>query len=228
MLIVFVLCRFSREPMVDDDYRLRKFAAAVAGVRTHGRATATTGEREKAIGERERLPAGQAAREETLFQLLSQLESAESLARATASLEKGSTEDGAIFLSVSFQRRVCALCRERADKAAAEAAVAATEGDATAGSKDGSAAPTEREAAISALRFRAAAFELYTVLEAVELQPAGAGGEDENGDPAFLPPGKRGWRHALLCEEAAGWADIERRGTALRSMQELPDFQVRE
>lgn len=216
--------------MVDDDYRLRKFAAAVVEVRTHGRATATTAEPGKVVGERERLPAGQAAREEALFQLLSQLESLESLARATASLEKESSEDGAICLSVFFQRRACALCRERVDKATA-AAAAATEGDASAWSKDGTAAPTEREAAISTLLFRAAAFELYTVLEAVGLQPAGAGGEDENGEPAFLPPGKRGWRHALLCEEAAGWADIERGGTAVRSMHapsvELPDFQVR-
>lgn len=208
-------------------------------MRTHGttsragrgqlRGTATTLD---VAGERGRLPAGQEAREDVVFQLLSQLESVESLAQATASLgpaipktsasSPDSTSDRILELSASFQRRVSALCRERAEQAAA--------GAETDGSKDKAAPPARNNksgaAAAAALRFRAAAFELYTVLESVELNPAG-GYEDE--DPAFLAPGNRGWKHGVLCEEAAGWADMVREtgGGAPLPSAELPDFQVR-
>lgn len=184
--------------------------------------------------ERGRLPAGQEAREDVVFQLLSQLESVESLAQATASLgptipkpsssSPDSTSDRALELSASLQRRVSALCRERAEQAAA--------GAETDGSKDKAAAAVapvgnnkSGAAAAAALRFRAAAFELYTVLESVELNPAGG---DEDEDPAFLAPGNRGWKHGVLCEEAAGWADMVREtGGAPLPSAELPDFQVR-
>ena len=208
-----------------------------------------------AVGERRRLPQGQEAREDVLFQLMSELESVESLAQATALLGGGASAAGgapgpsdkasggrsrgaaAIELSASFQRRASALCRERADQAAGAGAGA---GAGAASGMEASAASAEEEprenvaasredvAAVAALRFRAAAFELYTVLESVKLNPAG---EDEDEDPAFLPPGKRGWRHGALCEEAAGWAEAVRggaagaRGAALPSA-ELPEFQV--
>ncbi|CAM9437484.1 unnamed protein product [Ectocarpus sp. 4 AP-2014] len=234
--------RLSREPTVDDAYRLRKLAAAVEEVRTHGttsragqgqlQGTATTLD---VAGERGRLPAGQEAREDVVFQLLSQLESVESLAQATASLSPAipktsasspySTSDRILELSASFQRRVSALCRERAEQAAA--------GAETDGSKDKAAAAVavrpagnnkSGAAAAAVLRFRAAAFELYTVLESVELNPAGG---DEDEDPAFLAPGNRGWKHGGLCEEAAGWADMVREtgGGAPLPSAELPDFQ---
>lgn len=240
--------RLSREPTIDDAYRLRKIAAVVAEIRSLGSAATTTGQQlgnaNAVKGERRRLPVGQNTREDLLFQLLSQLESVESLAQAAASLgggggrlvppacpKIGSRPDGAIKLSASFQRRACDLCRERAEQAAGvTAAVAAAEKTSTDKSKNSSIAlPTENEAAIAVLRFRAAAFELYTVLESVELNPAAEG---EDGDPAFLPPGKRGWKHGVLCEEAAGWADMVRgvggaRGAPLPSA-ELPEFQVGE
>ncbi|CAN0448449.1 unnamed protein product, partial [Ectocarpus sp. 8 AP-2014] len=234
--------RLSREPTVDDPYRLRKLAAAVEEMRTHGttsragrgqlRVTATTLD---VAGERGRLPAGQEAREDVVFQLLSRLESVESLAQATASLgpaipkpsatSPDSTSDRTLELSASFQRRVSALCRERAERAAA--------GAETDGSKDKAAAAVavspagnnkSGAAATAALRFRAAAFELYTVLESVELNPAGG---DEDEDPAFLAPGNRGWKHGVLCEEAAGWADMVREtgGGAPLPSAELPNFQ---
>lgn len=223
---------------MDDDYCLRKFVAAAAEMRTER--NATTGCRRSSGGERGRLPAGQEAREELLFQLLAQLESVESLAQAMASLQGRAfaqapletvlTADGGVVgLSASFQRRTCALCRDRAEQAAAGAGATQKEGASTAWS-NGKSTSAEKKAAISALRFRAAAHELYALLESVELQPAGAAGEDEDGDPAFLPPGKRGWKHAVLCEEAAGWADMASeaggtRGEPLPSA-ELPDFQV--
>ena len=204
-----------------------------------------------AVGERRRLPQGQEAREDVLFQLMSELESVESLAQATALLGGGASAAGgapgpsdkasggrsrgaaAIELSASFQRRASALCRERADQAAGAGAGAASGTEAAAASaeeepREHGAASRDDVAAVAALRFRAAAFELYTVLESVKLNPAG---EDEDEDPAFLPPGKRGWRHAALCEEAAGWAEAVRggaagaRGAALPSA-ELPEFQV--
>ncbi|CAB1100113.1 unnamed protein product [Ectocarpus sp. CCAP 1310/34] len=234
--------RLSREPAVDDAYRLRKLAAAVEEMRTHGttsragrgqlRGTTTTLD---VAGGRGRLPAGQEAREDVVFQLLSQLESVESLAQATASLgpaipkpsatSPDSTSDRMLELSASFQRRVSALCRERAEQAAAGAEID--------GSKDKAAAAVavppagnnkSGAAAAAALRFRAAAFELYTVLESVELNPAGG---DEDEDPAFLAPGNRGWKYGVLCEEAAGWADMVREtgGGAPLPSAELPDFQ---
>ncbi len=245
--------RLSREPTIDDAYRLRKFAAALAEMRRQGSAAAGSQTRRSAsaIGERDRLPVGQEAREDALFKLLSELESVESLAQATASLQGGggakggekasrppsaplgmaARPDGAIELSVSFQRRTSALCRERADQAAPPREPAAAvppngKGAPMDEPENGKVAPA---AAVAALRFRAAAFELYTVLESVKLNPAG---EDEDEDPAFLPPGKRGWKHAALCEEAAGWAGMVRgaeggRGAPLPSA-ELPEFQVRE
>lgn len=248
--------RLSREPTIDDDYRLRKLAAAVAEMRQNG--STTVGQRGQSVGERTRLPEGQEAREESLFQLLSQLESADSLARAMASLEGSSSssskapapaslgESGrpasnirgaATPLSASFQRRASALCRDRADTsetAEAEAGLGGGAGTGGAVSPQGvkdKSAPAKNKEAVSMLRFRAAAHELYTLLESVELQPAGAAGEDGDGDPAFLPPGKRGWKHALLCEEAVGWVDMVReaggaRGVPLSSAQ-LPEFQVR-
>lgn len=245
--------RFSREPTIDDAYRLRKIAAAVAEMSANGGSAAALtvhGQQRRkadAVGERGRLPLGQEAREDVLFQLLSELESVESLARATAMLGAGvSGASGAsgtsgpektasgrsrgafVELSASFQRRSSELCRERADQAAAAAAVLAAASAAEEPGDEEGAAAKEDAAAVAALRFRAAAFELYTVLECVKLNPAG---EDEDEDPAFLPPGKRGWKHAALCEEAAGWADAVRgaegaRGAALPSA-ELPEFQVR-
>lgn len=227
--------RFSREPTVDDAYRLRKFAAAVAEMMSaNGGATAAPGQQRRnadAVGERRRLPLAQEAREDVLFELLSKLESVESLVQATALLGGGAPSvpsapldkasrprHGAVELSVSFQRKTCALCRERADQAAAAS---------TGEPRDKNAASTGNAAAVAALRFRAAAFELYTVLERVKLNPAG---EDEDENPAFLPRGRRGWKHAALCEEAAGWADAVRgaegaQGAALPSA-ELPEFQV--
>lgn len=214
-------------------------AGAGASAAAHGRQRRRNAD---AVGERRRLPPGQEAREDVLFQLLSQLESVESLARATALLRAGgggvpvppaplgkaSRPHGSVELSASFQRRTCALCRERADQAA-EASGAASAASAVE-PRDKNTTPTEEKAAaVAALRFRAAAFELYTVLESVKLNPAG---EDEGEDPAFLPPGKRGWKHAALCEEAAGWADAVRGGEGARGAPlpsaELPEFQVRE
>lgn len=246
----FTFCRLSREPTIDDPYRLRKFAAAVAEIRSLGNA-ATSGQQRgnensnaTTAGERRRLPAGQNAREDLLVQLLSELESVEAVAQAFAlfgrrgvepseGTKNASRPDGAIELSSSFQRRACDLCRERAEQAAAGGGATAAPADrAPTGKKsqNGSGSPlptTANEAAIASLRFRAAAFELYTVLESVELNPAAEGEED---DPAFLPPGNRGWKHGVLCEEAAGWADMVRgvdgaRGTPLPSA-ELPEFQV--
>lgn len=252
--------RLSREPTIDDSYRLRKFAAAVAEMRRQGSAAASSQQRRSAnaVGERDRLPVGQEAREDALFKLLSELESVDSLAQATALLQGGgeagggerarqapsvpldktARPDGAIELSASFQRRTSALCRERAEQAAPrEPAAVPPNGKRAVPPMDESengkvAADPEADngaAAVAALRFRAAAFELYTVLESVKLNPAG---EDEDEDPAFLPPGKRGWKHAALCEEAAGWAGMVRgaeggRGAPLPSA-ELPEFQVRE
>lgn len=211
-----------------------------------GAAAASHGQQRRnadAVGERRRLPLGQEGREDVLFQLISELESVESLAQATALLGGGASATSGpnekarrrprgaaivVELSASFQRRASALCRERADRAAAAwAAVAATASTVEPSDKD--AANKGDAAAVAALRFRAAAFELYTVLESVKLNPAG---EDDDEDPAFLPPGKRGWKHAALCEEAAGWADAVRgaegaRRAALPSA-ELPEFQVRE
>lgn len=154
-------------------------------------------------------------------------------------------------LSASFHRRVCDLCRERAGKAATSAATAAAfdeEADSfTREPQEAVSASSrpplplgqrqegdEKTAAIAALRFRANAHELYTLLQSVEVQPAGVAGEGEDGDPAFLPPGKRGWKHGLLCEEAAGWAEMTREGgeAAVPSRDtgswsaNLPDFQV--
>ncbi|CAM9533516.1 unnamed protein product [Scytosiphon promiscuus] len=228
--------RLSREPTVDDAYRLRKFAAALTEMRSHGTGSTTTLSRAhpSAPGERGRLPAGREAREDFLLQLLSQLESVESLAHATAALGgarltvpptaptapgRGSSRpDGKVELSASFQRRCSALCRVRTkmeEEMAPEAEPARADD-----SRDGA----RTAAAVSSLCFRAAAFELYTVLESVKLDPAR---EDEDEDPAFLPPGKRGWKHAALCEEAAGWADMVRRaGGALGvPSAELPDFE---
>lgn len=226
--------RLSREPTVDDAYRLRKFAAALAEMRSH-RTTATPPQRNpNAPGERGRLPAGREAREDFLLQLLSQLESVESLAHATAALggarltvpptaaappASASRPDGKIELSASFQRRCSALCRDRSEL---EAGVANPEPELVSVSVDLSVEKANASA-ISSLRFRAAAFELYTVLESVKLDPAR---EEEDDDPAFLPPGKRGWKHAALCEEAAGWADMAREAGGVPSA-ELPDFEVR-
>lgn len=251
-----IFCRLSREPTIDDAYRLRKFAAAVAEIRSLGGAVKSGQQRgnenananANAAGERRPMSAGQNACEDLLVQLLSELESVESVAHALASLGGGGVEppagtqnasrpDGVIELSASFQRRASDLCRERAEQAAAAGggatAVPAGRSPTNKKSKNDSNPPlptTANEAAIAALRFRAAAFELYTVLESVELNPAAEGEED---DPAFLPPGKRGWKHGVLCEEAAGWADMVRgvgvggaRGTPLPSA-ELPGFQVR-
>lgn len=236
------ICRLSREPTIDDAYRLRKFATVLSEIRSLGSAT-TAGQQRgnpntKATAERRRLPEGRKAREDVLFQLLSELESVESVAQAVASLggvevappaetKKSSRPDGAVELSASFQRRACDLCRDRAEQAARATAAATTERSSTdVTNSDSSPLPSEN-AAIAVLRFRAAAFELYTVLESVELNPAAEGEED---DPAFLPPGKRGWKHGVLCEEAAGWADMVRgvggaRGIPLPSA-ELPEFQV--
>lgn len=230
--------RLSREPAMDDDYRLLKFFAAVVEMRLNGSSTITK-RVEGVAGERGRLPAGQEAREELLLHLMSQLESLESLVQAMASfggqLDHGRAGavagesaapavDGAVVLSASFQRRASALCRDRAEQANTVAQSLQS------GPEDAGVRP-ELKAAVAELRFRAAAYELYTLLEAVELQPAGTGGGDEDEDPAFLPPGKRGWKHALLCEEAAGWADLMREGGGSRGTRllcaELPDFQVR-
>lgn len=231
--------RLSREPAMDDDYRLLKFFSAVVEMRLTG--SSTVASRGKGIAsERGRLPAGQEAREELLLHLMSQLESLESLVKAMASFggkhdngrpgavagdSAASAVDGAVVLSASFQRRASVLCRDRAEQATAVAQSPQS------GPEDASIRP-ELKAAVAELRFRVSAHELYTLLEAVELQPAGAGGGGEDEDPAFLPPGKRGWKHALLCEEAAGWADLMRevggsRGTRLLCA-ELPNFQVRD
>lgn len=238
---------------MDDDYRLLKFFAAVVEMRLNGSSTVTHQGRGVAGGERGRLPAGQEAREELLLNLMSQLDSSESLVKAMASLGEQhndhsragavagdlapATPDGAVVLSASFQRRASTLCRDRAERQAAEAAQSEQSGseeDAGVRPEEEPKAEAEAEAvalAVAELRFRAAAYELYILLEAVELQPAGAGGGDEGEDPAFLPPGKRGWKHALLCEEAAGWADLVREGGGSRGTRlpcaELPDFQVR-
>lgn len=251
--------RLAREPTSNDAYRLREISTAVAEIRAQG-STGTMARRVNALGERQRLPHEQEAREEALLRLFSELESPESLAQAMASLEGGSTAqptspDAAsnclvtIGLSASFQRRVCALSRDRAEEAAAAVAAAAEEAVPTrsktikagerAAIEDGRTGPpasdakdartvSEKKGAISALRFRAAAFDLYSLLDSVEVQPAGAAGEDGDEHSAFLPPGKRGWKHAFLCEEAAGWADMVRgasEGMPLLSA-ELPDMQV--
>lgn len=234
---IFVFCRLSREPTVDDAYRLRKFAAALAEMRSHrtGPTTALPKGRPNAPGERGRLPAGREAREDFLLQLLSQLESAESLAQATSALggarltvpptareDRASRPEGKVELSASFQRRCAALCRERTTELET---VVTPETDSAPVDED----PKEKadSAALPSLRFRTAAFELFTVLESVKLDPAR---EDEDEDPAFLPPGKRGWKHAALCEEAAGWADMVREAGGAQDVPsaELPDFEVRE
>lgn len=141
------------------------------------------------------------------------------------------------MLSHSFHSRVCALCRERAEQASTETASRSAAFDSDLeldnegkGAQD--AQDSGRAAAVAVLRFRANSYALYALLSSVEIQPAGAAGEDEDGDPAFLPPGKRGWKHALLCEEAAGWAEMARErggspGGARLLSAELPDFQVR-
>lgn len=227
---------------MDDDYRLRKFAAAVAGNRAI-RSTATDA-RPPVGGERTRLSEGQEAREESLFQMLAELESVESLTRALdllggsvgpfpTSFEEGSrstmgstpasgVQTAPIVLSASFQKRLSVLCHERAELAAAE--LEETE------VSRGESSQGRKAVAVSVLRFRVAAFELYGLLGSVELQPAGVAGGDEDGDSSFLPPGKRGWRHTLLCEEAAGWADMARGSAVVRRealpCAQLPDFQV--
>lgn len=154
-----------------------------------------------------------------------------------------SEADEAVILSASFQRRACALCRERAEQAAVAVATEAPAGGEGEGANKSRITDEslqvaskkeegEKRGAIAVLRFRANVHELYTLLQSVEVQPAGDAGEGEDGEPAFLPPGKRGWKHALLCEEAAGWADMAREGgegstPAFLWSAELPDFQVR-
>lgn len=230
--------RFSRESAVDDDYRLRKFAGAVAEYRATK--SIATDARPPVGGERKRLSEGQEAREESLYQMLVELESVESLTRAldllgsigpfSTSVEEGSrsttpvpvAQTAPIALSASFQKRLSVLCHERAEIAA----VSLEETEASRGENS----LGRKAMAVSMLRFRVAAFELYGLLGSVELQPAGVAGGDEEGDSSFLPPGKRGWRHTLLCEEAAGWADIARGSVVVRReglpCAQLPDFQV--
>lgn len=239
--------------MEDDTHRLRNFATAIAEMRVEGFSGKVR--RGRLAGEMRRLSGGQEAREETLYELLSQLQSVDSLAQATTLLEGGELppgalknclkcEEGAVDLSASVQRRICELCRERAGQAESilEAAVVPPSTRLSGGSlsmpvsKDESVAITSgmvpaknNAAAVSSLRLRAAAHELYSLLELVEVQVAEKGEKEE---PAFLPPGKRGWKHALLCEEAAGWASMAReagesRRTPLPSA-DLPDFQVQE
>lgn len=264
--------RLSRAVTMDDNYRLREFFHAVAETKRSQRQQSPTENHPSNTVSRggNRLPAGREAREEHLLGLISQLESVETLARAMLALggrrvdgvralgEKesvpgavsaGDTEGNAF--SASFHRRVCDLCRERADKAATSITTrAAIDGEADSSTREPQATFSEslrqpppprqgqegdeKTAAIAALRFRANAHELYTLLQSVEVQPAGVAGEGEDGDPAFLPPGKRGWKHGLLCEEAAGWAQMTRegggaavpsRGTASWSV-DLPGFQV--
>ncbi|CAM9228135.1 unnamed protein product, partial [Hapterophycus canaliculatus] len=229
--------RLSREPTVDDAYRLRKFAAALAEIRSQGAGPTSALSRGqlKAPGDRGRLPAGREAREDFLLQLLSQLESVESLAQATAALggarltvpptvpsargETSSKLDGKIELSASFQQRSSALCRQRAELVGGVTPPLEAEAAPADESKE-----TAKAKAASSLSFRVAAFELYTVLQSVKLDPAR---EDEDEDPAFLPPGKRGWKHAALCEEAAGWANMAREAGGVRSVPsaELPEFE---
>lgn len=230
--------RFSRESAVDDDYRLRKLAAAVAENRAIK--SITTDARPPVGGERKRLSEGQEAREESVFQMLVELESVESLTRAldflggsvgpfSTSAEEDSrsipvpvAQTAPTALSASFQKRLSVLCHERAE-------LAVVSSEETEASRGESSLP-RKAAAVSMLRFRVAAFELYGLLGSVELQPAGVVGGDEDGDSSFLPPGKRGWKHTLLCEEAAGWAEIARRSAVVRreglSCAQLPDFQV--
>lgn len=240
---------------MDDAYRLEKFVAMLAEMRALG--SSAESQEGTAAHRPGQLPADQ-EREELLFDSLLKLESVEMLAQAMnalgeqsaehnmprsamressesedethphqSTMQSGarsspSTQSQALVLSASFQERVCELCRERADRAET-AGISSSEAEA---GRD----LMGHEASIAALRFRASTYDLYRLLKSVEIHPAGADGEAEGGDPAFLPPGRRGWRYTLLAEEAAGWAEMAHRhgrsrGAALMGA-ELPEFQV--
>ena len=230
---------------MDDDYRLRKLERVLGGSTTK-----ETQPRVVLVGESMGLSQGQAAREENLFQLLTELEAVESLVQALALL--GGSDGGAMVplveggsslalnkgprihtatatLSSSFQRRLSVLCHERSEQAAAGGEEMDTRKASTEAFR-GESSWRRKAAAVSVLRFRVTAFKLYCLLESVELQPAGAEGEGVDGDTSFLPPGRRGWKHALLCEEAAGWADMVREDAGEQGVPcaQLPDFQVHE